>query len=312
MSSGEAPPAAARAQTGPAPDGAVAAGEMLRQAREAAGVNLASLAASLKVPVTRLQALEDGRIADLPDPVFARALAASICRSLRIDPQPVLERIPRTRAAPLVPDDAHAKAPFKPQPQPQPQPQRVARSPFARFPGPLGLAVLALIFATLVLIFLPRFGFKKPVGDAGEVATSTPEVQPGRVIDSTTPAATAPAAPIASKPPSPPVAEGSGGPAAAAVVDSQAAASAPATTAQAPVDTVVFQTGSDAWIQVIDAKGKALVRKTVPTGETFGVTGDLPLRVTVGRADITKVTVRGEPLDLAPLTKGTVARFEVK
>ena len=308
MSSGEAPPAAARAQTGPAPDGAVAAGEMLRQAREAAGVNLASLAASLKVPVTRLQALEDGRIADLPDPVFARALAASICRSLRIDPQPVLERIPRTRAAPLLPDDAHAKAPFKP----QPQPQRVARSPFARFPGPLGLAVLALIFATLVLIFLPQFGFKKPVGDAGEVATSAPEVQPGRVIDSTAPGATASAAPIASKPPSPPVAEGSGGPAAAAVVDSQAAASAPATTAQAPVDTVVFQTGSAAWIQVIDANGQALVRKTVPAGETFGVTGDLPLRVTVGRADITKVSVRGEPLDLAPLTKGTVARFEVK
>ena len=117
---------------------------------------------------------------------------------------------------------------------------------------------------------------------------------------------------IASKPPSPPVAEGSGGPAAAAVVDSQAAASTPATAAQAPVDTVVFQTGSAAWIQVIDANGQALVRKTVPAGETFGVTGDLPLRVTVGRADITKVSVRGEPLDLAPLTKGTVARFEVK
>ena len=60
----------------------LSAGTILCQAREAAGLHIAVLAVSLKVPVAKLEALETDRLDELPDAVFARALAASVCRQL--------------------------------------------------------------------------------------------------------------------------------------------------------------------------------------------------------------------------------------
>ncbi len=77
------------------------AGRLLREAREAAGIHIGALAVSLKVPVKRLEALEADNLAQLPDAVFARALAATICRSLKVDPEPVLARLPQLNPPPL-------------------------------------------------------------------------------------------------------------------------------------------------------------------------------------------------------------------
>lgn len=79
------------------------AAAMLRQARQAAGVHLAVLSANLKVPVQRLEALEQGRYGDLPNMTFVRTLAQSVCRQLRIDPAPVLAALPPATADIIVP-----------------------------------------------------------------------------------------------------------------------------------------------------------------------------------------------------------------
>jgi transcriptional regulator with XRE-family HTH domain len=76
------------------PEALVSAGAMLRKAREAKGLHIAALAVTLKVPVKKIEALEADRFSELPDLVFARALASSICRTLRIAPGPVLDRLP--------------------------------------------------------------------------------------------------------------------------------------------------------------------------------------------------------------------------
>jgi cytoskeleton protein RodZ len=67
---------------------------MMRHAREAKGLHLTMLATTLRVPPERLKALESERWTDLPDLVFARALAMSVCRQLKIDPAPVLGAMP--------------------------------------------------------------------------------------------------------------------------------------------------------------------------------------------------------------------------
>jgi hypothetical protein len=82
-----------------APAEEASAGLLLRRAREAAGLHVAALAVSLKVPVRKLEALEDDRYDLLPDAVFARALASSVCRTLKIDPQPVLRSLAAHRRA---------------------------------------------------------------------------------------------------------------------------------------------------------------------------------------------------------------------
>ena len=99
------------ADAAPARDG-VAAGRRLKQAREAAGLHVVALAAALKVPVKKLEALEAGRTADLPDATFARALAASVCRQLKIDPAEVLALLPQAASSRLG-EDAVLNTPFR-------------------------------------------------------------------------------------------------------------------------------------------------------------------------------------------------------
>ena len=70
------------------------AGTLLREARERQGLHIAALAAAIKVSPRKLDALEHDRLEELPDATFARALAQTVCRTLKIDARPVLERLP--------------------------------------------------------------------------------------------------------------------------------------------------------------------------------------------------------------------------
>ena len=70
------------------------AGALLRQYREAQGFKLDVLAQALRVSPTKLQALEDDRLDELPDAMFARALTLAVCRQLKVDAAPVLALLP--------------------------------------------------------------------------------------------------------------------------------------------------------------------------------------------------------------------------
>ena len=69
-------------------------GALMKAGRERAGMHLAVLSANLKVPVKQLTALEADDFDQLASPVFARALAAKVCRLVKIDPEPVLALMP--------------------------------------------------------------------------------------------------------------------------------------------------------------------------------------------------------------------------
>lgn len=70
------------------------AGTLLSQYREALGLSVELLAPTLRVPVSKLEALEADRLDDLPDVMFARALALAVCRQLKADAAPVLALLP--------------------------------------------------------------------------------------------------------------------------------------------------------------------------------------------------------------------------
>lgn len=125
------------------------AGELLKQSREAAGLHIAALAVLLKVPVKKLEALEANRLDLLPDAVFIRALASSVCRTLKIDAAPVLARLPQTDAPKLTYQGVGINAPFR-SPGDGPGP-----TIWAQVSRPAVLAGLVLLLGALVLIFLP-------------------------------------------------------------------------------------------------------------------------------------------------------------
>jgi len=286
------------------------AGEMLRQAREDAGLHIAALAVALKVPVKKLEALEADRLGLLPDAVFVRAMASSVCRALKIDPTPVLEKLPQTAVPRLELDGCGLNTPFQ-------TPGDVSRVPiWNQLSRPVVLTALTLLVGALVLIFFPS------MEHADAPAATTPEViVPSSVAGPETPPMPAmvqapaeetaparqPVTPAVPVKPAPVVA--------AAVLPAAGASSAVIAPIKAKVSStgiVVFRTRGESWVEVTDGKGAVQISRMIGVGEVVGVSGPLPLSVVVGRADITDVQVRGKPFALDELSKGNVAHFEVK
>lgn len=293
------------------------AGELLRQAREAAGLHVAALAVSMKVPVKKLEALEADRLDLLPDAVFVRALASSVCRTLKIDPGPVLALLPQTTAPQLRPDEWGINAPFR---APGDAAATSLRDQISR-PGVL--AALAILAAALVLIFFPSMERKDATSSEVVLATPTPanETTPApapalteKPADNPSPASTAPveppvASPVPPAPVVPPVVATPASPASPAPV-SAVAATSPVVPSGAGV--LGLKARGSSWVEVTDAQGVVQLRRTLATGETVSVSGALPLSVVIGRADVTDVLVRGKPFNLDAIVRENVARFEVK
>ena len=290
---------------------APSAGALLRQAREASGLHIAALAVSLKVPVKRLEAMEADRFDLLPSAVFSRALASSVCRALKIDPAAVLAQLPVLAAPRLDYSDQNRLHAYS---APSSNHRPSLWSSLSR-PALIGGALL-LVAAALV-VFLPPSPLnflKSGVGDAAVVTTT---VVPLDAVANAPPSAAAAEAPVAVAAPAPaaPVA-----PAAAPVAKTGPALVAPALPAAPVAETVkgpttglvVFNPTAASWVEVTDAQGTVLLRRMLAAGEVAGASGALPLSAVVGRADVTRVQVRGQPLDLAPIARDNVARFEVK
>lgn len=296
---------------------ALSAGALLRLARESQGLQIGALALALKVPVKKLEALEAEQFDLLPDTVFIRALAASVCRTLKIEAGPILERLPATTGPRLMTNETGINTPFRV------AGQRSGLAFLSQLSRPVVLAVLVLLVGVVVLVFVPSKQLAEIAsalqwGPATEIlqppAPPSESLQTGNrvVADRAVPLTplsnlklSSSDAPLAIN--SPTVAAASAVPAApghaaAVLVPGSAAATG----------LLVLQSHGLSWVEVIDAHGVVQVRKDMKVAEVLGVSGALPLSVVLGRADAVAVQVRGKPFDLKPVTKDNVARFEVK
>ena len=290
----------------------MSAGDMLREAREAHGLHIEVVAAALKVSARKLQALEDDDIDSLPDPAFARALAASVARALKIDPAKVLAKMPGSPRAVLADADRTISTSFRS------GAPRSGRGSDLLPSRALLAVVVALLIGAAALLWLPqsaldqvsaafaRITSRSATEPSTETETETAPVvsaASGTVVEPTMPAVQS----VASLGAAPPV--GSSG-----VQDGvPGRLPVPPMAVTAGADVLVFFARADSWVTVTEAGGKQLLRRTIQAGETVGLTGNLPLTVVVGRASGIDIQVRGKPLDLGSVTKGGgVARFEVK
>ena len=310
------------------------AGTLLRQAREAAGLSLAGLAAALKVPAPKLEALEADDYAAFQDHVFMRALAQSVCRTLRMDSASVLALLPRTQLKSLADDRGSINATFKE------RSFKATGTSLGRENGSrkVAIIVLLLLAAAAAVYFLPKHegdaeepqagaseaaALVQPAGTVSEPVAAQEPVAPAATTPADVPAASAPApapasasapatsAPAAAAVPAPASTTTSAAPAADAPAEGAAATSA-ATAAQTPGGVLVMKANAQSWVQVKDSSGRVVLQKTLAAGESIGAEGALPLSVIVGNASGTEVRVRGELLEVAKTTRDNVARFEVK
>ncbi len=272
------------------------AGQMLREAREHAGVRLPSLAANLKVAVSKLEALEANEWGAFPDVVFIRALASAVCRVLRIDAAPVLDKLPKAPGQTLakVGEGINAKVS---------EGNASARSgDFAGskpFPwmGVVGLIVVAtvgvLFYPQLMQYWKAQAGSNAPVTAlrSSSVAATGESTEPAVALGGVTDA-----------------------PPATDAVSSAAAPVPPVVTAEVPsvnVPLMRVKAQQDSWVQVKDANGAVVFEKTIKAGEEHDIAGTAPWKVVIGNAVAVKLLVRGESFDLQKVMKGSTARFEV-
>lgn len=283
----------------------ISAGQLLKLARESAGLHIAALAVSLKVPVKRVEALETNQWDVFPDAVYVRALASSVCRALKIDPTPVLERLPKPAVSNPLPSGRGINAPL------QTPGFAASNSVFDQLSKPVVLVGLSLLVGALVLIFFPSVDRLEELMGAPPqgVFSSVPEV--GVVSGVSVDPVVIKESNLASSDSSKIVVMG------ADVSNTLASNAKTSKSTMNPIDVTntglfLLKSRGSAWVEVTDAQGVIQLRKILEAGETVDVAGGFPLSVVVGRADVMDVLLRGKPFDLQAVTKSNVARFEVK
>ena len=300
------------------------AGGLLRQARQAQGLHIAALAAAIKVVPKKLELLEADRIDQLPDATFTRALAQTVCRTLKIDAAPVLALLPRHAGHRLYHVGEGLNAPFRE------RPGRMVPRDWVRLDRPV-LWIAGLLVVLTAALYLAPAGWltsataslsrsSAPVDGGTPKAVKSPVDRPEAGLPAATlavtgalPLPTASNADAGATPSAPSSAPPAGLGLAPANDAGTAESPGGATATQAAASGVLqFRAEGESWVEVVDARGQSLISRVLRAGESVGLDGVMPMKVKVGNVRVTHATLRGQPLELAAQARGNVARFEVK
>lgn len=297
-------------------------GQLLRQAREQQQMTVQTLAAMLKVPVHKLQALEEDRWDALTDSVFTRSLALSVCRILNIPSEPVLAGLPKLEGSKLSANPEGINAPFKD------KTLRSLMSPSHDSSSGNAFKIVAALLIAVAgsagLYFLPQWQSEEQETVEAAPASVEPELMfapqaPGVVVSvQATTVAEQPAA--AAQEPAPAPAETEAAAASAVQPAPEAAAAVPSADAAQPAEAQAgagprlrFAASGDSWVQVRDAQNKVVMEKMMKAGDILDQAApSRPLKVVVGNAGATTLEVDGAALNLQESARNNVARFEVK
>ncbi len=289
-------------------------GAQLRQAREARGLKIADISQTLKLGARQVEALEGGDWQQLPGHTFIRGFVRNYARLVQIDAAPLMAQLDRILEKPV---DNLGKQDTGPAPMPSSVSSGASRRDRQVVVFGLGLVTLAAV----VYLMMPA-----DLSALRESAQSLLDSVSRKEAVAPTPAPTAPAA--AGEPVFPPgatqqqvmypqtlaPAEPSAAPAAPATpaagngtAEAQPATSAAPAAAIAPQLRFLFD--KESWIEVRDRDNKVVFSQRQGAGTEQSVSGHGPLSLTIGYAPGVRLFWRGQPVDLAPHTKGDVARL---
>jgi cytoskeleton protein RodZ len=298
------------------PSGARSAGDLMRQQREALGLDLADIAAALRIKPAYLVALEAGRPDQLPGPAYAIGFMRAYADHLGLDGGEVLRRFKQESTALARKPDLSFPMPLGERGIPGggillvamilaicgygtwyylstaelSRPQRVAEVPAELLPRKAEPAA-AVPYSTEALA-APRAA--APSGDSPTLsnATSATPASAGAPADRAIPPALPPSAASAAAPGLVPDASHD---------FAQTAALAPPLSPQgisgpaSPSTRMVIHATADSWVQIRDAgQGQAiLLARVLKAGESYGVPDRSGLSMRTGNAGGLQITVDG-------------------
>lgn len=287
-------------------------GAQLRQAREARGLQISDISQTLKLGPRQVEALEGGDWNGLPGHTFIRGFVRNYARLMQLDPAPMMAQLDRTLAKPV---SNLGMQDTGPAPMPDAGSSGASRRDRQFVLFGVGLVVLAALAYTLmpadlsalrttVQSLLDSFARK----DVAEqvAAPATPSPQPVPANEPVFPPGATPQqvmypqvlAPAETPTAPAPAAQGGAG---------QATAQLPVAANAAPQLRFLFD--KESWIEVRDRENKVVFSQRLAAGAEQAVSGQGPLSLTVGYAPGVRLFWRGQPVDLAPHTKGDVARL---
>lgn len=266
--------------------GPCSAGEMLRQRREALGLDLADVAAALRIKPAYLAALEAGRPDQLPGPVYAIGFVRAYGDHLGLDGGEVLRRF---KAGSLVLDT----------------------KPGLSFPMPLGerstpsgamlsVALILTLCGYATWYYLSTAARSRPERVA-EVPASLlpPEPRPmeSAVSHSTEALAAAPAAETPAPPDSvdAPIARPQDMAQTAALTPAPSPSQSASGTADGPAQ-IIIRAIADSWIQIRYANRAVLLTRVLKAGESYGVPYRPGVSMRTGNAGGLEITVDDKPV----------------
>lgn len=292
-------------------------GSVLRKAREAKGLPVADIAQTLKLGQRQVEALERDDWSGLPGTTFVRGFVRNYARLLDVDAAPLMVSLDALLAKPV---DTLAVSETVPAP--------MSSSSQSRDGMVVAIGAGILVLAALAYFLLPTdlSGLRSSIQGLIDGSSAQSELvaqQAAPVTAQPTQEVLFPPGATAHQLIAPQLAPAvTGGDSVATL----AAATTPVndtvkalpTTDVQPAKAVVASTGSsqlrfnivqESWLEVRDQAGAIVFSQRLPAGTEQAVAGKGPLSVTIGFAPGVRLTANGKTVDLAPHTKGDVARL---
>lgn len=270
-------------------------GAMLRARRVELGLSQADVAHMVKLPPRRIEAMEQERWEELPDGPYLRGFLRNIARALNLDAAGLMQKVDASLMRISSPDSILI-------------PQGVAHATLPRRSGPAderrgGRALVYGAFAFALIAALIAWSGTESFDHA--VATGK------GLVAQQAPVASAPAAPstnvTAGTDSTPALQPGETAAAVAAPDVSVGNATKPAASALA----LLFHFNEESWVEVRSADGKVLLQRLNAAGSEQEIDGEAPFSLVVGNAKGVALKFRGQPVDLTPYTRDSVARFKL-
>ena len=249
------------------------AGADLRAARERVGWTLQELAPALHIRLDYLEALEAGRISELPSNAHALGFLRTYAAVLGLDPNDTARRFKAEAAA----VNEKTELDF-----PEPAPER-------------GVPAGAVALLGVLLAVGAYAGWYRLSGEGRLPAETTMQI-PLHLAPLAEQAVRPSTAPVVAATPAPaeaPAVQQAEAPATPAISPTSAAAAVPVPPVPDGQSRILIRVSADAWLQVRDRAGPVLLTRTLHPGETWEVPPKPNLVLTTGNAGGTDLVVDG-------------------